>query len=176
MGLKPLTVGDQRAAPKEAEAGATPDQVKKAANTYIDQDTNTEFEHVPAKNLAAIAEQKKFKQRLDEQREKRRQLERLKEVKGLGDESDDEPPADAHAAKTDQAIFGKILRRNMPYGTVTDHGTMFVGFSADQTRLSKMLESMAGLIGGQRDALTYYSRPVTGAYYFIPAIESLRPV
>jgi putative iron-dependent peroxidase len=52
---------------------------------------------------------------------------------------------------------------------------MFVGFSSDQTRLSKMLESMAGLIGGQRDALTYYSRPVTGAYYFIPAIESLRP-
>jgi putative iron-dependent peroxidase len=84
-------------------------------------------------------------------------------------------PADAHAAKTDQAVFGKILRRNMPYGTVTDHGTMFVGFSSDQTRLSKMLESMAGLIGGQRDALTYYSRPVTGAYYFIPAIESLRP-
>ena len=84
-------------------------------------------------------------------------------------------PADAHAAKTDQAVFGKILRRNMPYGTFTNHGTMFVGFSADQTRLSKMLESMAGLIGGQRDALTNYSRPVTGAYYFVPAIESLAP-
>jgi putative iron-dependent peroxidase len=38
-----------------------------------------------------------------------------------------------------------------------------------------MLESMAGLIGDQRDALTYYSRPVTGAYYFVPAIESLAP-
>ena len=88
----------------------------------------------------------------------------------------DDKPADAHAAKTDQAVFGKILRRNMPYGNVSDHGTMFVGFSSDQTRLSKMLESMAGLIGGQRDALTYYSRPVSGAYYFVPAIESLRPV
>ena len=88
----------------------------------------------------------------------------------------DDKPADAHAAKTDQAVFGKILRRNMPYGNVCDHGTMFVGFSSDQTRLSKMLESMAGLIGGQRDALTYYSRPVSGAYYFVPAIESLRPV
>lgn len=82
-------------------------------------------------------------------------------------------PADAHAAKTDQDEFGKILRRNMPYGTATSHGTMFVGFSAEQQRLSRMLESMAGLIGGQRDALTNYSRPVTGAYYFIPAIESL---
>lgn len=85
----------------------------------------------------------------------------------------EDKPADAHAAKTDQDEFGKILRRNMPYGTVTNHGTMFVGFSADQTRLSKMLESMVGLIGGHRDALTYYTRPVTGAYYFVPAIESL---
>ena len=33
----------------------------------------------------------------------------------------------------------------MPYGTVTDHGTMFVGFSAEQGRLATMLESMAGL-------------------------------
>lgn len=87
----------------------------------------------------------------------------------------DPKPADAHAAKTDQDVFGKILRRNMPYGTYTDHGTMFVGFSADQARLQKMLESMAGLIGGQRDALTFYTHPVTGAYYFVPAIESLAP-
>lgn len=88
----------------------------------------------------------------------------------------DDKPVDAHAAKTDQDKFGKILRRNMPYGTVTNHGTMFVGFSVEQQRLARMLESMAGLIGGQRDALTNYSRPVTGAYYFIPAIESLAPV
>ena len=87
----------------------------------------------------------------------------------------EDKPADAHAAKTDQDTFGKILRRNMPYGTTTDHGTMFVGFSADQSRLSRMLESMAGLVGGQRDALTYYTRPLTGAYYFVPAIEMLAP-
>lgn len=84
-------------------------------------------------------------------------------------------PVDAHAAKTDQDKFGKILRRNMPYGTATNHGTMFVGFCAKQEVLSEMLDSMAGVIGGQRDALTNYSRPVTGAYYFIPAIESLAP-
>ncbi|HUN88973.1 MAG TPA: Dyp-type peroxidase [Terriglobales bacterium] len=87
----------------------------------------------------------------------------------------DPKPADAHAAKTDQDVFGKVLRRNMPFGNFTNHGTMFVGFSADQVRLQKMLESMAGLIGGQRDALTYYTHPVTGAYYFVPAIESLAP-
>jgi putative iron-dependent peroxidase len=62
----------------------------------------------------------------------------------------------------------------MPYGTVTRHGTMFVGFSADQRRLSTMLESMAGRTTGVRDALTRYTRPITGAYYFIPSIECLR--
>ncbi len=83
---------------------------------------------------------------------------------------------DSHIASTDQDRFGKIFRRNMPYGTVTSHGTMFVGFSADQKRLSGMLESMAGLTTGVRDALTRYTRRLTGAYYFVPSTESLRLV
>src|SRR3954451_13133724 len=86
----------------------------------------------------------------------------------------DDKPSDSHVASTDQHQYGKIFRRNMPYGTVTHHGTMFVGFSAEQGRLSTMLESMAGLRTGVRDALTRYTRPVTGAYYFIPSTESLR--
>ena len=81
---------------------------------------------------------------------------------------------DSHVASTDQDKFGKIFRRNMPFGTVTHHGTMFVGFSADQRRLSTMLESMAGLATGTRDALTRYTRPLTGAYYFVPSTERLR--
>src|SRR5262249_18582385 len=88
-------------------------------------------------------------------------------------ELEDKPP-DAHVASTDQDRFGKIFRRNMPYGTVTDHGTMFVGFSADQRRLSRMLESMAGITSDTRDALTRYTRPITGAYYFVPSTEGLR--
>ena len=86
----------------------------------------------------------------------------------------DNRPADSHAARTDQDDFGKIFRRNMPYGTVADHGTMFVGFTAVQDRLVGMLENMAGLKDGVRDALTYFAKPLTGAYYFIPSIESLR--
>jgi porphyrinogen peroxidase len=83
-------------------------------------------------------------------------------------------PAFSHVARTDQDEFGNIFRRNMPYGTVQDHGTMFVGFSADQQRLSKMLDSMAGLVNGTRDALTRYTTPLTGSYYFVPSVESLR--
>jgi putative iron-dependent peroxidase len=83
-------------------------------------------------------------------------------------------PADSHVARTDQDEFGNIFRRNMPYGKVDDHGTMFVGFSADQKRLSRMLDSMAGLITGKRDALTRFTQPLTGSYYFVPSVESLR--
>ena len=88
----------------------------------------------------------------------------------------EDKPADSHVASTDQDRFGKIFRRNMPYGTVTDHGTMFVGFCSAQPPFSTMLESMAGLAGGARDALTYYTRPLTGAYYFVPSTDLLRRV
>ena len=83
-------------------------------------------------------------------------------------------PSDSHVARTDQDKFGNIFRRNMPYGNVDNHGTVFVGFSADQQRLAKMLQSMAGLVDGTRDALTRYTEPLTGAYYFVPSVESLR--
>jgi len=82
-------------------------------------------------------------------------------------------PSDSHVARTDQDEFGRIFRRNMPYGSVHEHGTMFVGFSADQKRLSAMLESMAGSVTGTRDALTRYSQPLTGSYYFVPSVEAL---
>ncbi|HKW71981.1 MAG TPA: Dyp-type peroxidase [Candidatus Dormibacteraeota bacterium] len=87
----------------------------------------------------------------------------------------DPNPTDSHVTRTDQEKFGEIFRRNMPFGTVTDHGTMFVGFSSDQRPLAAMLESMAGKRDGVRDALTLFTRPLTGAYYFVPSLEALRP-
>jgi porphyrinogen peroxidase len=86
----------------------------------------------------------------------------------------EDKPSDSHVASTDQDRFGKIFRRNMPYGTVTDHGTMFVGFCAQQLPLADMLASMAGLDDGTRDALTHYTRALTGAYYFVPSADTLR--
>ena len=85
----------------------------------------------------------------------------------------DDKPADSHVARTDQEQFGKIFRRNMPYGNIADHGTMFVGFSAHQRPLATMLESMAGIADGTRDALTRYTQPLTGAYYFVPSTQGL---
>jgi len=86
----------------------------------------------------------------------------------------DNKPSDSHVARTDQDEFGNIFRRNMPYGSVEEHGTMFVGLSADQKRLSRMLDSMAGLVGGTRDALTRFTEPQSGSYYFVPSVDSLR--
>lgn len=87
---------------------------------------------------------------------------------------DDAMPPDSHVARTKVNVDGeeqKIFRRNVPYGTVTDHGTVFVGFSREQWRMHRMLEQMAGI--GVRDALTRYTTPLTGAYYFIPSIGAL---
>lgn len=85
----------------------------------------------------------------------------------------DPQPSDSHVTRTDQERFGNIFRRNMPYGTVTTHGTMFVGFSASQRPLQAMLESMSGAADGVRDALTRYTKPLTGAYYFVPSTDAI---
>jgi porphyrinogen peroxidase len=84
----------------------------------------------------------------------------------------DDRPATSHVARTDQDTFGDIFRRNTPYGTATEHGTMFVGFAATQGPLAAMLASMAG-IDGPRDDLTRYTTPLTGAYYIAPSLDDL---
>jgi porphyrinogen peroxidase len=85
----------------------------------------------------------------------------------------DPRPDTSHVARTDQDTFGKIFRRNIGYGSLTRHGTIFVGFSRDRQRLDSMLDSMIGRDGGAHDRLTDFARAVTGAYYFVPSSEAL---
>jgi putative iron-dependent peroxidase len=87
-------------------------------------------------------------------------------------------PEDSHVARTTVEVDGEeldIFRRNVAYGTVGDHGTVFVGFSLDQWRLAEMLRRMAGAADGVRCALTRYVTPLTGAYYVCPSVEALAP-
>jgi putative iron-dependent peroxidase len=89
----------------------------------------------------------------------------------------DAMPRDSHVSRTKFLVDGEeqhIFRRNVPYGTVSEHGTLFIGFSREQRRLQAMLEQMAGADGGPRDALTLFSTPLTGAYYFVPSVQALR--
>jgi putative iron-dependent peroxidase len=86
-------------------------------------------------------------------------------------------PPDSHVARNvieENGVELEIFRRNTPYGGVTDHGTMFVGFCAQQRVLHLMLERMAGVGDGVRDALTRYTTPLTGAYYVVPSVEALQ--
>jgi putative iron-dependent peroxidase len=90
-------------------------------------------------------------------------------------------PADAHVPRTTvQDAAGEeldIFRRNSPVGTMSRHGTLFIGFSPDFERMTTMLEQMLGLDpGGERDALTRYTTALSGAHYFVPSYEQLRQV
>ncbi|OAA18395.1 putative iron-dependent peroxidase [Frankia sp. EI5c] len=90
---------------------------------------------------------------------------------------EDVMPATSHVSRTVVEEDGeelKIFRRNTAYGTVTEHGTMFVGFSREQRILDIMLRRMAGATeDGLRDALTRYTAPVSGAYYLVPSVAAL---
>lgn len=85
----------------------------------------------------------------------------------------DPRPAASHVTRTDQERFGKIFRRNVAYGTVAQHGTIFVGFCASQEPLARMLESMVGTGSEPADELTSVARAVTGAYYVVPSADRL---
>lgn len=90
---------------------------------------------------------------------------------------DEEMPDDSHVSRAKDVVDGeerKIFRRNTPYGNVREFGTVFIGFSAEQSRLDRMLVRMAGIEGGIRDAITRYTTPLTGAYYVVPSIDALR--
>lgn len=86
-------------------------------------------------------------------------------------------PENSHVARTELRDENgeelPIFRRSVPYGNLSDHGLMFVGFAREQKRLDRMLLNMAG-VNGPRDALTYFSTPLTGSYYVVPSIEGLR--
>jgi putative iron-dependent peroxidase len=89
---------------------------------------------------------------------------------------DDEMPIDSHVSRNVVEENGEelaIYRRNTAWGGPTYHGTMFVGFCRTQHPLQIMLERMAGVPDGTRDALTRYSLPITGAYYVIPSLDAL---
>lgn len=90
--------------------------------------------------------------------------------------SDDKMPTDAHVARAKDIVDGEerdIFRRNTPYGNIRDYGTVFIGFSAEQSRLDRMLRRMTGMEDGIRDAITRYTTPLTGAYYVVPSITAL---
>jgi len=68
----------------------------------------------------------------------------------------------------------EMVRRSTPYalhdGTV---GLYFMGFCKSQAPLRERMEAIYGMNGQVRDALTDYSTPASGSFYFAPAVETL---
>ncbi len=77
----------------------------------------------------------------------------------------------ADAAKSKR---GEMVRRSTPYalhdGTV---GLYFLGFCREQAPLRERMEAIYGMNGQARDALTDYSTPASGSFYFAPTLDVL---
>jgi len=89
----------------------------------------------------------------------------------------DPPPANAHVSRADVKIDGsalKIYRRSAPFGDLKEHGLYFVAFSREQMRFAIILDRMFGVAeDAVVDALTGFSTPVSGSYWFAPSEEVL---
>lgn len=92
--------------------------------------------------------------------------------------SDETKPPTAHNARNviedGDGNELKIWRRNSRFGGVAENGAIFVGFACEPERLDRMLRRMFNADGdGLFDRFTDFSDAVTGARYFVPAIEAL---
>ncbi len=69
---------------------------------------------------------------------------------------------------------GEMVRRSTPYafhdGTV---GLYFMGFCKTQAPMRERMEAMYGMNGQVPDAITDYSTPASGSFYFAPSVEAL---
>jgi putative iron-dependent peroxidase len=86
------------------------------------------------------------------------------------DELADAPPS-AHVKRTAQEDFEPaafMVRRSMPYGTVTEHGLYFVAYGHSFDAFEAVLHRMIGRDDGIVDGLFQFSRPVSGGYYWCP--------
>jgi len=72
---------------------------------------------------------------------------------------------------------GEMVRRSTPYafhdGTV---GLYFMGFCREQAPMRERMEAIYGINGQARDALTDYSTPASGSFYFAPSVETLNTI
>ena len=89
------------------------------------------------------------------------------------EELDDAPPS-AHVKRTAQESFTPeafVVRRSMPWATGARAGLMFVVFGHSFDAFEAQMRRMAGLEDGVVDALFQMSKPVTGAYAWVPPMR-----
>jgi porphyrinogen peroxidase len=81
---------------------------------------------------------------------------------------------DGATADASKPKRGEMVRRSTPYafhdGTI---GLYFMGFCREQAPMRERMEAIYGMNGQPRDALTDYSTPASGSFYFAPSVETL---
>jgi putative iron-dependent peroxidase len=83
-------------------------------------------------------------------------------------------PPSAHVKRTAQESFEPeafVVRRSMPWAEAMRAGLVFVAFGASLDAFEAQLRRMAGLEDGITDALFKFTRPVSGAYFWCPALK-----
>jgi putative iron-dependent peroxidase len=87
-------------------------------------------------------------------------------------------PPTAHIARVSVDEDGReleIVRHGLPYGDTSEHGLFFLAYTNDLSIPGKMLGRMFGTSGdGRHDRLLRYTRPVSGAHFFAPSLDTLR--
>jgi putative iron-dependent peroxidase len=87
-------------------------------------------------------------------------------------------PATAHIARVVIEEDGReleILRHSSPYGTTSECGLFFIAYTRDLAVPEKMLRRMMGAADdGLHDRLMEFTRAVSGATFFAPALAALR--
>lgn len=86
----------------------------------------------------------------------------------------DDAPESAHVKRTAQEDFTPeafVLRRSMPWVAGERAGLQFVAFGASLYPFEAQWRRMCGLDDGTVDALFRFTRPVSGAYFWCPALH-----
>ncbi|MDF7631077.1 Dyp-type peroxidase [Erwiniaceae bacterium L1_55_4] len=90
----------------------------------------------------------------------------------------DQRPTTSHLSRVDLKEEGKglkILRQSLPYGSASGtHGLYFISYCNRLYNIEQQLLSMFGERDGKMDAMLRFTKPVTGSYFFAPALDALQ--
>ena len=89
----------------------------------------------------------------------------------------DDAPESAHVKRTAQESFSPeafVVRRSMPWADGNTGGLIFVAFGKSFAAFEAQLKRMTGGEDGTVDALFSFTQPLTGGYYWCPAMKNGR--
>lgn len=89
---------------------------------------------------------------------------------------DDVKPSNSHSALSNVGDDFKVIRDNMPFGTVGNNemGTYFNCYASTFSTVEKMLKNMfIGVPEGNYDRLLDFSTTTTGTLFFVPTMDML---